>query len=74
MSKMEGMEIFEIYLNACAIIISIIITLGLIAILLNVIYYAYQSFVGFDTFRKFLSKYNSEMKREKYIKAKEEKQ
>lgn len=60
---------FEIYLYICEFIISIITLLGLIAVMLNIIAYFYQSFVGFDTFRKFLRKYHSEMKREKLIKA-----
>lgn len=64
---------FEIYLYICGFIISIISLLGLIAVMLNIISYAYQSFVGFDTFRKFLRKYHSEMKKEKYIKANESK-
>ena len=59
-------EIFQIYLYVCAIIISIAIVLGLLAILLNIICYAYQTFVGFNTFRKFLRKYHAEMKHEKY--------
>lgn len=60
---------FEIYLYVCGFIISIISLLGFIAVMLNVITYTYQSFVGFDTFKKFLRKYHSEMKKEKCIKA-----
>lgn len=63
------LKIFEIYLYICGGIISITILVGLIALALNIICYAYQSCVGFDTFRKFLIKYNSEMKKEKCIKA-----
>ncbi len=62
-------KVFEIYLYACGFIISIISLLGLIAVILNVIVYFYQSFIGFDTFRKFFRKYHSEMKKEKIIKA-----
>ena len=54
-------NIFQVYLYICTIIVSIIILLALIAIVLNVICYCYQSIVGFDTFRKFLKKYNREM-------------
>lgn len=60
---------FEIYLYICGFVISIISLLGLIAVILNVVVYFYQSFIGFDTFRKFLRKYHSEMKKEKIIKA-----
>lgn len=62
-------KVFEIYLYACGFVISIITLLGLIAVMLNIIAYSYQSFIGFDTFRKFLRKYHSEMKKEKIIKA-----
>ncbi len=65
MSKIE--KLFEIYLYICGFIIAIISLLGLIAVMLNVICYAYQTFVGFGTFTKFLRKYHSEMKKEKYI-------
>lgn len=60
------MEIaFEIYLYICAVIISIIIIAGLIAIALNLIAYAYESYVGFKTFNKFLRKYHTEMEQER---------
>lgn len=55
------LKVFEIYLYICGIIISIIILAGLIAIALNVIAYLYESSVGFDTFKKFLKKYNKDM-------------
>ena len=60
------MEIaFEIYLYICAVIISIIIIAGLISIALNLIAYAYESYVGFKTFNKFLRKYHTEMEQER---------
>lgn len=37
--------------------------------MLNIVVYTYQSFIGFDTFKKFLRKYHFEMEKEKYIKA-----
>ena len=40
----------------------IAVSAGLIALFLNLIVYAYQSFVGVKTFRKFLKKYHREMK------------
>lgn len=56
---------FQIYLYICGIIISIIILIGLVALALNLICYAYQSFIGFKTFTKFLKKYNKEMMAER---------
>lgn len=61
-------NIFQIYLYICGILVSIIILIGLIGITLNVICYAYQSSIGFNTFRKFLRKYHNEMKKEKVYK------
>ena len=37
--------------------------------MLNILFYTYQSFVGFDTFRKFLRKYHFEIKKQKKYKA-----
>ena len=54
-------NIFQFYLYICATIISIAIIVGLVAIVLNIIVYCYQSMVGFNIFRKFLKKYNREM-------------
>ena len=54
-------SIFQVYLYICATIVSIIVIVGLIAIALNIIVYCYQSMIGFNTFRKFLKKYNREM-------------
>ena len=62
-------EAFKIYLYICAVIVSIAIIIGLLAILLNVIVYGYQTFVGIGTFRKFLRKYHNEMRAEKVKKA-----
>lgn len=59
---------FEIYVCICAIIVSIAILAALIGAILNLIVYAYQTCVGFNTFRKFLKKYNSEMQKEKEAK------
>lgn len=59
-------KVFEIYLYICGVIISLIILVGLIALALNVITYAYQSMVGFDIFKKFLRKYNKEMQKAKH--------
>lgn len=56
---------FQIYLYMCGIIISIIILVGLIGLTLNLIGYAYQSFVGFKNFTKFLKKYNKDMMAER---------
>lgn len=62
-------EAFKIYLYICAVIVSIAIIIGLIAILLNVMAYCYQTFIGFGTFKKFLRKYHNEMRAEKIKKA-----
>lgn len=56
---------FEIYLCICAIIVSIAILALLIAVTLNLICYFYQTYVGFNTFKKFLRKYNDEMQKER---------
>ena len=56
---------FEIYLYICGVIVSIIIIAGLIAVALNLIAYAYESYVGFKTFNKFLRKYHAEMEQER---------
>lgn len=58
-------KIFEIYLYICGGLVSLGILLGLIILILNIIAYAYQTYIGFDTFRKFLKKYHREMKEEK---------
>lgn len=63
------LKIFEIYLYICGSIVSISILIGLLGLLVNLGLYAYESYIGFDTFKKFLRKYHSEMKREKTIKA-----
>lgn len=47
-------KIFEIYLYICGGLVSLGILLGLIILILNIIAYAYQTYIGFDTFRKFL--------------------
>ncbi len=62
-------KIFEIYLYICGTIISLSIILGLLVVLLNLVIYAYQTFIGVGTFRKFLRKYHNEMKKEKMVKA-----
>ena len=62
-------EAFKIYLYICAVIVSIAIIIGLLAILLNVMGYCYQTFIGFGTFKKFLRKYHNEMRAEKIKKA-----
>lgn len=56
---------FEIYIYICATIVSVAVLALLIVVTLNLIAYAYQSSVGFNTFRKFLKKYNSEMQKER---------
>lgn len=58
-------NIFQIYLYLCGIIVSIAVLAGLIGLVLNLICYAYQNSVGFNTFRKFLKKYNKEMQNAK---------
>ncbi len=62
------LHIFEIYLYICGAIIGGAILVGLLGLTLNLICYAYQSSVGFNTFRKFLRKYHNEMKKEKVYK------
>ena len=52
----------EIFIWLYLIVGIIVVTAGIIALFLNLIVYAYQSFVGFKTFRKFLKKYHREMK------------
>lgn len=52
----------EIFMWIYLIIGIIVVTSGILALFLNLIAYAYQSFIGFKTFRKFLKKYHSEMK------------
>lgn len=59
------LKVFEIYLYICASFVSIIVIALLIAVTLNVICYFYQTNIGFNTFRKFLKKYNQEMQEEK---------
>lgn len=59
------LKVFEIYLYICASIVSIMIIALLIALTLNIICYFYQTSVRFNTFRKFLKKYNAEMQKEK---------
>lgn len=63
-------KVFEIYLYICGTIISICVITGLIALMLNLICYFYQTTVGFNTFKKFLRKYNKEMQEEKQKKRK----
>lgn len=58
-------KVFEIYLYICGGLVGLAILLGLIILTLNIIAYTYQSYIGFDTFRKFLKKYHKEMKEEK---------
>ena len=58
-------KIFEIYLYICGGLVSLGILLGLIILILNIIAHAYQTYIGFDTFRNFLKKYHREMKEEK---------
>lgn len=65
-------KVFEIYLYICGIIVSIAIVAGLIALTLNIIVYAYESYVGFKTFNKFLKKYHKEMEQERTYKVKKE--
>ncbi len=64
-------KIFEIYLYICGIIVSICVLAGLTVLMLNLIGYFYQTTVGFDTFKKFLRKYNKEMQEEKQRKRKQ---
>ena len=59
-------NVFITYLYVCGVIISIIVVVGLIAVLLNVMIYAYETFIGINTFKKFLRKYHTEMRQEKY--------
>lgn len=63
------LKIFEIYLYICGSIISIAVLVGLVALLINILVYSYQSYIGFETFKKFFRKYHNEMKKEKAIKA-----
>ena len=58
-------KVFEIYLYICGGLISLAILLGLIILILNVIAYTYETYIGFKTFNKFLKKYHREMKEEK---------
>lgn len=58
-------KVFEIYLYICGGLVGLAILLGLIALILNVIAYTYETCIGFKTFSKFLKKYHKEMKEEK---------
>mgnify|MGYP001857155837 FL=1 len=58
-------KVFEIYLYICGGLVSLAILLGLIMLILNVIAYTYETYIGFKTFNKFLKKYHREMKEEK---------
>ena len=58
-------KIFEIYLYICGGLVGLAILLGLIILTLNIIAYTYESWIGFNTFNKFLKKYHKEMKEEK---------
>lgn len=58
-------KVFEIYLYICGGLVSLAILLGLIILILNVIAYTYETYIGFKTFNKFLKKYHREMKEEK---------
>ena len=58
-------KVFEIYLYICGGLVSLAILLGLIILILNVIAYTYETYIGFDTFSKFLKKYHREMKEQK---------
>lgn len=62
------LKAFEIYLYICASLVSIIIIISLLAVLLNLGVYAYETCIGIGTFKKFLRKYHNEMKREKKLK------
>lgn len=57
-------KVFEIYLYVSGGLVGLAILLGLIVLILNVIAYTYETYIGFDTFRKFLKKYHREMKEE----------
>lgn len=63
------LKVFEIYLYICGSIVSVMIIIGLFALLLNLGVYVYETYIGIGTFRKFLRKYHNEMKREKKVKA-----
>ena len=58
-------KVFEIYLYICGGLVSLSILFGLIILILNVIAYTYETYIGFKTFNKFLKKYHREMKEEK---------
>lgn len=58
-------KIFEIYLYICGGLVSLAILSGLIILTLNIIAYAYESWISFNIFNKFLKKYHKEMKEEK---------
>ena len=58
-------KVFEIYLYICGGLVGLAILLGLITLTLNIIVYTYGSWVGFNTFNKFLKKYHKEMEEEK---------
>ena len=58
-------KVFEIYLYICGGLVSLLILFGLIILILNVIAYTYETYIGFKTFNKFLKKYHREMKEEK---------
>lgn len=52
----------EIFMWIYLIIGIIVVTACFIALMFNLICYAYQTFVGVKIFRKFLKKYHREMK------------
>ena len=58
-------KVFEIYLYICGGLVSLAILLGLIILILNVIAYTYETYIGFKTFNKVLKKYHREIKEEK---------
>lgn len=54
----------EIFIWLYLIVGIIVVSACFIALILNLISYVYQSFVGFNVFRKFLAKYHKEMRKE----------
>lgn len=52
----------EIFMWIYLIVGIIVVSVGILALFLNLAIYNYQSFIGFNTFRKFLKKYHREMK------------
>lgn len=61
--------VFMIFMYICIVVGLIAILAGLIGLALNLIVYAYESIIGFDTIRKMIKEYRKNHNKTKVVKA-----